>query len=828
MPLAQKGKVDEFAAGLLEIKDKDTDGFKKYLQRYGIPLTAPKGKKPKELTPKETFIDQLLLIEAGKGMDTFLRLRRMPFWNKWNPTNNQRGKRNTEALINLVSLALETRLSDPQRLRKFINEGLFAKTPEERVFAFAKIYRANDRAAPYLVEALQRTAKNPKDYEHLKRKILQLRKSALYPMLEILKTAPGKNLKENLELRTTILELMDKARVRQAAPYLWYLSEVKKSPSPVLSVKARLFLSEIFGRTPKALPESRLVLAKLAENFYRRKIRLKVEKKTTPNGPRYVVEFWPWNGSSIPAQPKYPHPQDLQYMYGIRFAREALELDPALRPAQITFLSLILDQRYQGRLNAILYVPADPKIGKLLASVDDTLLLDTLKKAFDENNVAVALPVVRALGERGVVKALRAGGTVKSKGLVRALYYPDRRVQMAAARAAINITSKEKSPVVTARVVNILSRFAGTKFESSVLGLGFLPDKRNKPRVELASTGYTPIFPNSPKEAFAAIQNTPDVEAIIIHQDVGARNIPFLLSSIKADSNARNLPVLLLGDATARPRLRTFAEQHKHVVVEDVALLTSGKAMAEVIDKQRLFAKAPDMYSAAEGIQREWLDQLALSNLGANLTSVEKLQLAEESMMLLSKMAEGSIKGYPAKLAKDAFLNATHRYTQQEYVDRAVKMIKKEFGKKVDEAAIADSVLKMAELAVGALDRIPGKEAQQRLADIVVDRSLNTTARKFGLRLTALLELNQHIQNSALVLRPDQVQRLHDTLMEPLPAKADPADVQDFKQQLAVLVGRQDFRTELARIQRRGIGSGSLITGQELRKFPTPNLPGTK
>ncbi|MGF1578561.1 MAG: hypothetical protein ACFCD0_04285 [Gemmataceae bacterium] len=807
IPLAGKKDIDAFAGGLVAVKD--AKGMEQYLKQQGIDL-------------KGEFINDLLKIEEVKGMEPFLRLRRMPFWNKRESSFNDRGKRNAEALVNLVQQILELRLSDPVRLRKFITQSVFAKTPQERAFAFAKILRSNDRATPYLVEALQKTVNDPVDHEDVKNMILRLRKSALLPMLEILKPAPGKNPKANLELRTTVLELLDRAKVRQAAPYLWYLGADKKTPSAELQAKAKIFLSEIFGRVPASLPKSQMVLSELAENFYQHRIQLNVVPKKGPARSQYGVNFWNWDGSSISVKPNFFHPLKLEYMYGIRFAREALNLDPTSRPAQITLLSLLLDQQYGQQLNTTLYGNPDLELTRLLARVDEALLLATLEKALNENNAAVVLPVVKALGDRSSEVALRAGGTAKSKGIVRALYYPNRRVQMAASRAAINVTSKEKSPVVTARVVNILSRFARTKFRPTIIALGFSKDDRNKPRTTLETAGYFPLFQDSLAEALDFIHKSPDVEAILLHQST-LPNVRAGLTSLKNDSDAGKIPVIFFGDAVARKRMERVAQDYQRIGIEAPVLLADSKAMIETIETYRLLAIPPDSYFAATGIQSDWLDQMALSNVRSLISSFDKVDLALESMALLSDMTKGSIKGYPTKLAKEAFLDGTYRYNKNNYLDQAVSSVKKDFGGKLPpklDEQIKANVFKIAEFAVQSLARIPGTDVQRRLAEVAVDKSLTDSPQRFALRASALSALNQHIQTNFLVLTQNQILQLEDASKEFTFAKnIPPEDVLAFQQQLAALMGRQDVQRQLAIAKRQGLGSRSLRTGQTLRDF---------
>src|SRR5262249_55291980 len=109
------------------------------------------------LEPKDKTDQDLLAIEEIEGMNTFLRLLHIKGkWNQ-NPKLEKEAQDNVEQLLKRVTDALEIRLSDPARIKKFINN-LDAGTVEERAYAFGQLKRSRERATPYLVEALRNSA----------------------------------------------------------------------------------------------------------------------------------------------------------------------------------------------------------------------------------------------------------------------------------------------------------------------------------------------------------------------------------------------------------------------------------------------------------------------------------------------------------------------------------------------------------------------------------------------------------------------------------------------------------------------------------------------
>src|SRR5436305_545068 len=80
-------------------------------------------------------------------------------------------------------------------------------------------------------------------------------------------------------------------------------------------------------------------------------------------------------------------PSQAEEHYGLRFAREALELDPTYRPAQVIFLSIALDKGVErAGLDQPLAKGALP-LRELLTSVNPGLVIAVLDKALQEHRL---------------------------------------------------------------------------------------------------------------------------------------------------------------------------------------------------------------------------------------------------------------------------------------------------------------------------------------------------------------------------------------------------------------------------------------------------------
>src|SRR5205814_1538038 len=144
----------------------------------------------------------------------------------------------------------------------------------------------------------------------------------------------------------------------------------------------------------------------------------------------------------------------------------ALELDPAYQPAQVVFLSLATDKAMERAGLEQPLAQAAPDVHDLLASVYAGAVINTLDRALADKRTAVAVGVTRALGERAEVLAARPERG-RPGVLVRALDFPDRRVQLAAADALLRLPGP---PVhqSSARIVEVLRRALAADSETTL------------------------------------------------------------------------------------------------------------------------------------------------------------------------------------------------------------------------------------------------------------------------------------------------------------------------------------------------------------------------
>ncbi len=631
--------------------------------------------------PEETDKD-LVRIENAEGLSAFLRLRDVKKWSD-HPPFQKEAVESVDLLIDRLSAALEKHLSDPERIRKFIKQ-LDAPLVEERAFAFQELKRTKERCVPYLVESLRNNFGRSLAFRIFDT-MLKLDSETVPAYLEVLKAADESDAKDT-DVRLLLLDLVKRRGDQRAVPYLWHLSASKQYPVAVRA-RARETLAVLTRTDETMLPPAKEVLVDLADKYYRHQIRF---------APGQPIRVWPWNGKEISTKPVVFSPLQAEEFFGARYARQALDLDPTYKPAQSILLSLLLERMYLGELDQSLTKPMPAKLQNLLATIDSELVMSVLEKALDDHQPAVALPLIQALGERGETRAARLNSGGAPRGLVRALYDTDRRVQFAAALAMLRLPGTPV-PVAGSRVVEVCSRFVASSDQPKALAL-FVPEAQKVTlRKELKAAGLNTVVSDSLKEAFDQLRVSADFDAIFLYHAVAGKELPFALAQLRADPDQGGLPIFVIveGDDKERSVQRSLA-RYRNVFVLRAGELTAPE----------------DLKSAVEnGIK---------ASQGAMLTQAERKMFSKVSLDILWRMARGEIRGYDLRPALDSLQTAL---------------------RSPDDAL----------LALEILGTIPGPEIQNRIAGIALD------PQRGKLRIPAAVELNRHVQKFGLMLTRNQL-----------------------------------------------------------------------
>jgi hypothetical protein len=612
--------------------------------------------------------EELLQIEEQEGMSAFLKLLTIPEL-----------RNDAKPLLERVTAAVRKLRSDPERIRRFVQN--LSATPEERAYAIRELRKSGAVVVPYLIDGL-RAGGAKETHDAILMALVELGPEAVPPL--------GAALESGIpSLQLELIDVVRQRREAQAVPYLRYPSATGDG-SDLVRRKAIQTISEILGTEPARLPPAKEALTQEAERYYQHRVRF---------GDPQTAAIWEWDGNHVVAR-KVPASQAEEF-YGLHFAKLALQLDPSYEPAQLVFLSVALDKALQ---KSGVDQPADAGVSsvkELLRVVNPALINATLDRALEDHRIPVILGTVRALGDFGDSRALNSSAE-RTPPLVRALYFPDRRVQIAAADAVLRIPNPNGSHYST-RIVEILRRAALTGPLPRVLIGSSNADRGNQVARIIRTFGYDTEVRTTGRTMLQRLAEASDIDLIWIEEAIADPPLPYLLAQLRADINSGLLPIIVTAPTDPRgnipadlqPRLERLVAPYRNTWV-----------MPSTLDAVLL---------------RHAVDDRIVEASGSPMTAKEHTSNAALAMAWLKRLAVGEVPGYDVRTAADAILKALH----------------------TEGLALA---------AIEAAGKLPGRKAQHELANVVL-RELNPE-----IRTAAAVELAHHIQqhDSALVPQEEQ------------------------------------------------------------------------
>jgi CheY-like chemotaxis protein len=573
------------------------------------------------------------------------------------------------------------------------------------------------------------------------------------------------------------------------------------------------------------------------------------------------VTVWRWDGNMVVAG--WPGTETVsktkaEEYYGTRFAKQALALDPTDKDAQIIMLSLTLDKAYEGAGLDKPLEKAAPEVHDLLTTVSPVLLTAVLERALKDQRTGVVLGAVQALGDVAEARANKPTGRGEPP-LVRALDYPDRRVQMAVVESLLRIPGAP-SAGARGRMVEILARSLSAEpaeGEKRPKALAASSDADTRLRLEgsIRAAGFDAVLAESGRDALKRLGKAADISAVLLDSKLPNPGLPYFVAQVEADPNTKKLPVLILAipdNAETRDVLERYYKEKARLdfIISQTAEIRRARvaAEAEYLAGRKAFLDNP-LSSAQE--QAERLAKLEES-YQAKLKDFTHLWPQQAILDKEAQQVEQKLRDLSAKYDEEAsrrervltrwaepytnvqvisqkYLDDTRQLQTRlsgenrpdlkplseaelkDYAEKAIRdlaaMAKADAGYDVRPAEKAVyAALRAGTLSPGgqlaALDvagKYSGATAQTELATVVADAK-----RPMLVRIKATDELIRHVQEDSPLLNRDQAQALK-TLAD---QSATQADLKDLRPHLMALVGslRPDAKT----------------TGDRLRDFPIP------
>jgi CheY-like chemotaxis protein len=643
---------------------------------------------------------ELVELERKVGSIAILRLRLIPQWFD-DAKANQEAKARVEKFIDAVSKAVEAHLADKDRIKKYV--GQLSATPPEAEYALAELARSGARVIPFVLDELKQ-AKGSEREPYLK--ALTTTRKGFGP--EIIPALAAALDTKDPVLKLEILDVFKARGAREVVPHLWFLAG-SEAELPEVRARARALLAQFLDTAESHLPRAERALTQEAEKYYQHRVKF-----ADPNG----VVIWRWdpvNANVVqgwPGAPKVSASQAEEY-YGTRFAQQALHIDPTYQPAQIVLVSLALDKAYEKHGMAQPLAVTAAQVHNLISRLDSQLVLAILERALAEHRVPVILGAVRNLGQRREVLALRPRAT-KEPPLVRALYYPDRRVQMAAATALV-VIPEAASLHVTTRVVDVLRRalaaFPKGPAKPKVLVGYFNRDVAEQIGGVVSQAGYEPVLVATGKEALKRIQEAADIDLMLLDAKLPQPGLASLLGQLRADTYVGRTPVILTTSEEDLPRITRYIAKTPRVTAVPLGVALDQELLKEVFQD---FIAEPGRPVLAEE---------------------ERAEYAERAAQLLAGLAQGNPPGYDVRPAEGAIL----------------------------ESLRAGQLSPSGQIALGAAaSRLPGREPQGVLADVVVNAT-----RPDPVREAAAAQLIQHMQRFGTQLSAARTGPLQAVFLDP-------------------------------------------------------------
>jgi CheY-like chemotaxis protein len=685
---------------------------------------------------------ELLELEQQEGLTTFHTLRQVRKWDD-NPKLDKQAKQDLQKLIADMTKAVNNRLSNEQLIAKHV-KALGSEDPDERAYALAELYRGGTRSIPALVKQLRES----KGDERLRivAALPKLKPETVPPLLAALAI-------DDVALRVDLIKALQKRGDRRLVPHLWYFAGSKKMPAEVRA-KAIDALSYFLDLPADRLPLAKVELTREAEKYY---------KHQAPFADPQHVAVWYWDGKNL-ASANVSASSAEEY-YGLTYARQALDLDPAYQPAQIVFLSLALEKASEPLGLDQPLTKGPPAINQLLATVNPELVTAVLNRALTDHRPAVILGASRALGALAEIRANRRSGHGEP-ALVRALNYPDRRVQLVAADALLRIPGLS-SPPATSRIVEVLRRTAAAEPMSKVLIADGNRQRAMLVADALKKAGFEPVTAASGRDALRRLKEAADIDVLLIDREIADPQLRDLLAQLRADVDVGLLPIIITEAPGPAPEKKKEPEkeqskdkkaavdnspaaiQRRFLAAEAKALEAAAKKRADR-NLNELIRRYPNVTVApattdVNTLKRLLTERIA-NELGRPLSETERKDIAaattdrlkrltaeradhaDRALVWLGRLAHGEPGGYDLRLAADTLMETLRS------------------GKHGNEAIAG---------AVAAVGSLPGAKPQGALADFVIDGKAPAP-----LRAAAAGELIRHIQQHGRTLNLNQIRSL--------------------------------------------------------------------
>lgn len=489
---------------------------------------------------------ELIEIENKYGPTFLLGLRNLNQWSD-NPTANAAAKKALEDLIAKTQAATKKITQDPKRITALIRN--LGASPEERTYAEIELKRSGAAAAAPMIEIL-RSTNDLAQRAGILGAVTKLGADIVPPLLASLDGLPD-DLKAGvvnaIGSRTDLLNLTGRAD-SDPTPYLWYFASLPDGLTPTLRETSKRLLETLFGPIDRRRPSDELVV--LARAF--------VEKKAQYLGTDTAagrVKVWKWDAATNNVKSEDLLPRQADEWFGLRNLKWAVERNPSDETSKAAFVGYAAERAVENANFADLAI-VNPAVFMLLAATPTSTVNDLLDRALREQRAALAMAAVQALSARAAKGAAeptsRAGGVLRPALLVRALDFPDDRVQFAAAVALL------RSPANTnhgahSKVIDVLKRAAAADPAPSGSAKALLADPAALRSARVGEmfrqAGFAVESVSTTRDVLRRVSAASDIDLIVLDRHVNSPMIRDFLTQLRSIPSAKSIPVFVVASS---------------------------------------------------------------------------------------------------------------------------------------------------------------------------------------------------------------------------------------------------------------------------------------
>lgn len=613
-PLLQQPETPEenFAAALMMVKLARPQLAKLYLEKV--------------MTPKPT--DELLLkLHDQHGPAVFLQL-----------SNMQELRPLSTELLKLVTDTFRRRGADQQRIVNIVAE--LNGTPTQREVALTSLRNAGPIVVPQLLLQFGQS-NDAKSRATLLLAMTRMGRQIVPALLGALESP-------NEDLRTVAIEALGWLRARKAVPYLWYPAFAEQQSVRVkTAAQAALtrILSTSRGKVEKVSDYGVVrELKQIAFSHYRNDyVWDKTEDGTVP--------VWTWIPERDTIGMKQLKPEAASLFVGMRFARQALALDPDNTQAQALYLGFALaaDRHRVGWEQPL---PTGPGTTHDLAlTLGDESVSQTLAQAMQNNRADVAIAALQVLSQTATRHQINERRPDRAP-IIAALNYPDLRVQFAAATAVLQIDPVEQFRS-SARIVSILTQALNDDGSPGALIVHANAESSRTLGGFVAEMGYEPHIALTGQGGFRLASERSDISLILLEINTIRWGLSQTIGNLRADARTAGIPIVIFGPNEMQASVRGLLSRHSRMTY--IVKPAESAAMKAQLEPFLASFKAPALTSQQRSARRQtaayWLAHIASGrrNTVFNIATAEPALLAALNDPDLADNALVALAAIPTK-----------------------------------------------------------------------------------------------------------------------------------------------------------------------------------